>query len=195
MDSSAPELDLLAALSWIDLTALSIVLVFFVIGLFRGFVWQFSRIVTLVLAYVAAGLYGDPVAARMDSWFPQNSDPRLPLYIAYFCVFLIVLVVVSILAHFVEKLVNKSGLSFYNRIGGGILGIGTGACVVLAMLATVIMFFATGSNVVEAAQRSRSMAVSQGALEFLGTVVPQPVREVFGVEAESPSAAPESRQR
>jgi len=189
MNSSQPDAGILATLGWIDLTAIAVLLVFFVLGLFRGFVWQVSRIMTLVLAYVAAGMYGQNVADRIQSWFPANAHPQLPLYIAYFCVFLVVLVLVSLIAFFVEKLVNRTGLSFYNRMGGGMLGIATGACVVLAMLASIMMFLGSGSSVVQAAQSSRSMQVSKKALQVIQNVVPEPVLDVFGV-AHSTTAKP-----
>ncbi|MEM7199345.1 MAG: CvpA family protein [Planctomycetota bacterium] len=184
-----PQSEVLASLSWIDLTALAIVLVFFVLGIFRGFVWQFSRILTLVLAYFAAGRWGNPIAARIDAWFTEGVDPRLPLYIAYFGVFVVALVLVSLLTLLLQKLVYSTGLSFYNRLGGGVLGLGTGACVVLALLAAVLMFFANGSEVVQAAQSSKSMELSQRALDVLGDLVPAEVREVFGMAA-PPEAPP-----
>lgn len=182
MQTSSPDPGVLASLGWIDLTALAILLVFFVLGLFRGFVWQIGRIVTLVLAYAVAGMYGGEVAARIDVWFDDGVPANLPLYIAYFTVFMAVLVVVSLLAHFAEKLVHRTGLSFYNRMGGGLLGVGTGVCVVMALLAGILMFLGSGSSIVQAAQSSRSMRVSKNLLEALGGVVPAPVLEVFGVE-------------
>ena len=184
MESSTPEPGLLATLGWVDLTALAILLVFFVLGLFRGFVWQAGRIATLLVAYVTAGLYGQAVADRISTWFGEQAPANLPLYISYFFVFLVVLIIVSIIAFFLEKLVTKTGLTFYNRVGGGVLGIGTGACVVLAMLAVIMMFFTSGSGIVQAAETSRSMTVSKRALEMLGNTVPEPVLQVFGMQPE-----------
>lgn len=192
MDSSSPEAGVLASLGWIDLTAIAVLLVFFVLGLFRGFVWQISRIVTLVVAYFVAGRYGEEVAARIRDAFPEGIDPQLPLYIAYFCVFLAVLVVVSMVAYFIERLVQRTGLSFYNRVGGGVLGIGTGACVVVALLAGILMFLATDSQIVQAAQSSRAMQASRRTISVLGAVVPDPVRELFGLEQGEPD--PEENQ-
>lgn len=181
MDSITPDPGLIASLSWIDLTALAIMLVFFILGLFRGFVWQASRILTLVVAYIAAGLYGQVVADRITGWFGPSAPESLPLYISYFFVFLAVLIVISIIAHFLEKLISKTGLSFYNRVGGGVLGVGTGACVVLALLAVVMMFCASGSGIVQAAATSKSMNFSKTALRMMGEVVPEPVLDVFGM--------------
>ena len=181
MQTSSPDPGILGSLGLIDLTAIAILVVFFVLGLFRGFVWQMSRILTLVMAYVAAGVYGHEVAAKIGEWFPSNTSNELPLYVAYFTVFLIVLVLISLLASFLERLLEESGLSMLNRVGGGVLGLGTGAFVVVGLLAGLLMFTAEDSTAVAAAQRSRSMDVSRRTIEVLGDVVPPPVREVFGL--------------
>ena len=159
-------------LSWVDLTAIAIVIVFFVLGLFRGFVWQVSRILTLVLAYLAAVLWGHDVADQIRGWFGEGADEALPFYVACFLIFLGVLVVVSVIAYFVQKLVQKTGLSFYNRVGGGVLGLATGALVVMALLTAVFMFFGTQSGIVEAADRSRSAELSRDALGAASDVLP-----------------------
>ena len=179
---SQPQADpgLFASLGWFDITALAILLLFFVLGLFRGFIWQLSRIVTLVLAYVAAGAWGPRLRDATLNWYSTNTqETELPLYVAYFVIFLGVLIVVSVLAHFLEKLITKSGLSFYNRLGGGVLGVATGAAVVLAMLSAVFMFFGSEGNVVKAARSSKSLEYGRRVIDFLGDVVPQKIRQVF----------------
>jgi membrane protein required for colicin V production len=177
----ALEPGLLASLGWVDLTALAILIVFLVLGLFRGFVWQISRILTLVVAYVVAGVYGETIAGSLRRMI-SGINEDLALYIAYFAVFVVVLIVVSVIAYFLEKLVDRTGLSFYNRIGGGVLGVVTGAALVLALLFAVFAFFGAGSGVVDAARRSHSMTVSQRTLTALGDMVPAKVREVFGLD-------------
>lgn len=159
-------------LGWVDLTAIGIVVVFLVLGLFRGFVWQVSRILTLIVAYLAAVLWGNDLAGEIRGWFGEGADEALPFYVACFLIFLGVLVVVSVLAYFVQKLVQKTGLSFYNRIGGGVLGLATGALVVMALLTAVFMFFGTQSGIVEAADRSRAAGLSRDALGAAADVLP-----------------------
>jgi uncharacterized membrane protein required for colicin V production len=192
----APEPGLLASLGWVDLTALAILIVFFILGLFRGFVWQISRILTLVTAYVVAGVYGETIAGSLRKMV-SGINEDLAVYIAYFAVFVIVLIVVSVIAYFLEKLVDRTGLSFYNRLGGGVLGVVTGAALVLALLFGVFAFFGAGSNIVEAARRSHSMTVSQRTLTALGDMVPAKVLEVFGLQqpAEDPAPGPGPGER
>lgn len=177
----------LSELGWVDLTALAVLLVFFVLGLFRGLVWQVSRILTLLLAYFAAGQYGDDVAAEIRDWFsPELAAQNVHVYLAYVLVFVAVLILISVVTYFVEKLVERSGLSFYNRLGGGLLGIVTGACVVLALLAGIVMFLGKDASVARAARSSRSMEIGQRILQVLGDAVPPEIREVFGLPPAKP---------
>jgi membrane protein required for colicin V production len=177
-----PEPGLLEQLGWIDITAIAILAVFLILGLFRGFIWQLSRIVTLVLAYVCAGAWGGALAVEIRPWFASDLPPELPLYIAYFAIFLLVLIVVSVITHYLDKLVERSGMSFYNRVGGALLGIATGAAIVIAFLGTILMFFGREGSVVQAAEKSRSLQYSRRALQGLGTLVPSELRQAFGLE-------------
>lgn len=172
----------LQALGWVDITAVAIVLVFSILGLFKGLVWQVSRIATLVVAYVLSAMYGPDVGNWIFHGSPQGADEQLPLYVAYIAIFIVVLVVLSLLALLLNKLVEKAGLTFYNRVGGGVLGVGTGALVVLLMLGIVFMFFPQGSGVVVAARSSQSAEYGRLAVDMMGTLVPDGVREIFGAE-------------
>lgn len=189
----------LGNLGWVDLTALALLAVFFVLGLFRGFVWQVSRIVTLVLGCLVAARLGPGFAGRLAGWFQEaRANPELALYIAYFAIFLVVLLLVSFVAYFVQKLVAKIGLSFYDRLGGGVLGIGTGALVVVVGLTLVLTLFASmfgsGHQVVQAARRSQALHLSQLTLRELGDLVPAPIRTALQLEGAGATASrPDSR--
>ncbi len=186
----------LASLGWIDITALGIVLVFFVLGLFHGLIWQVSRIITLILAYLISGAYGGLVASKIQPWFNADLSADIPRYAAYAVVFVAVVIVVSLIAYFIEKLIERAGLSFYNRIFGGVLGVITGGCIVLALLAGLQMFFGPNSSIVQAARNSHSMSMSKSTLALLGEKVPVDIRKAFGMapetSAEPTPAAPEN---
>ena len=176
----------LELLGWIDRTALAVLLVFFVIGLFKGLIWQVSRIAILVVAYAIAGRYGaslgaflarTPALGGKDDPGPIDT-PDTTLYLAYVLVFLAVLVVLSLVAMMLQKLAAKAGLGFFDRLGGGVLGVATGACVVLFGLSVVHMFF-RGSELALAAESSHSLRLTRQAIGMLGTTVPDDLRSVF----------------
>lgn len=176
-------------LGWVDRTAIAVLVVFFVIGLFKGLIWQVSRIVILVAAYGIAGRYGAAVGDLLartpavgGSAGPGPVDtPDTTLYLAYVLLFLAVLVVLSLLAMLVQKLAAKAGLGFFDRLGGGVVGVATGGCVVLFGLFVVHMFF-RGSKLAEAAEASHSLRLSRRAIDWLGQTVPDDLRSVLALQ-------------
>jgi uncharacterized membrane protein required for colicin V production len=204
----------LQTLGWVDHTALAVLGVFFVLGLFKGLIWQVSRIAILVAAYVVAGRFGSALAelltphsaaaAGTNVAAPSGGSPAVPgsiadltngvaavppapdapsdttLYLAYVLLFVAVLIVLSLLAIVLRKLAAKAGLSFFDRLGGGVLGVATGACVVLFGLFVVHMFF-QGSQLAIAAHGSHSLRLSKRAIDWLGDKVPDALREVLAL--------------
>lgn len=181
-------------LGWIDLTALGVLLVFVVIGLWKGFVWQVSRVAILLVAWFLAGRFGPPLGDRLLSWLVTN--PGTPdqqntfLYVGYVLVFLGVLVSLSLLSLLVQKLVKSAGMTFFDRLGGGVVGIGTGACVVLLLLCLVYMFVPQ-SQLAHAADTSISLRCSQWMVDRCGKTLPDPIRQVFKLEPLQPAAPPQ----
>ena len=186
------------------MTALGVILVFFVLGLFKGLIWQVSRIVILVSAYFVAGQFGHDVAAMLGAR-PAPASPAgsvgdgtpagpaentvttkvdTTLSLAYCLLFVAVLVVLSLLAIVIRKLAHKAGLGFFDRLGGGVLGVATGACIVLAGVFGVNMFFPQ-SELARAAGESHSMRLSQRAIELLGSSVNDDLRAVLHIEGSS----------
>ncbi len=181
-------------LGWVDHTALAVVLVFFVLGLFKGLIWQISRIAILVLSYVAAGRFGSAVGAWLTRTPAVGGQPVPPdagpaavpatpettLYLAYVLIFLVVLIALSLLSILVQRLAQKAGLGFFDRLGGGVLGVATGACVVLFGLFVVHMFF-RGSQLANAAESSHALRLSRRAVDLLGVQVPDELRTVIAL--------------
>jgi membrane protein required for colicin V production len=187
--TQAPELlQQLQHLGWVDHTALAVLLVFFVIGLFKGLIWQVSRVAILAVAYVAAGHFGAGVGAWLartpavggDAQRAAADAPETTLYLAYVLIFLVVLVVLSLLAMLLQRLAQKAGLGFFDRLGGGVLGVATGACVVLFGLFVVNMFFG-GSQLAQAAESSHALRLSRRAIDLLGEGVPDELRTVIAL--------------
>ena len=181
----------LQALGWVDHTAIAVLLVFFVLGLFKGLIWQVSRIGILVVAYFVAGRFGHDVAGMFSSKPPAQmaaeamaerglADGEATLYLAYVLLFLAVVIVLSLVAMLIKKLADKAGLSFFDRLGGGVLGVATGACVVLALVFVVEMFFPE-SKLAQAAESSHSMRFSQQAIDWLDSMVNDDLRTVLSL--------------
>ena len=193
----APTADAVVAslqhLGWIDITALTVLLVFFVLGLFKGIVWQVSRVVILAAAYTLSARLGQPLAELLLRWTHSGPNPptedqqQTAFYIGCVLLFVGVLVVLSLFALLLQKLINKAGLGFYDRLFGGVLGVGSGAIVVLFLLTAVYMFFPQ-SGVAAAATSSHSLELSRKAVDLMGPVVPDELRRVFPHEGAAAGA-------
>ncbi|MEC7585124.1 MAG: CvpA family protein [Planctomycetota bacterium] len=188
------------ALGWVDVTALSVLGVFFILGAFKGFLWQVSRVGILVLAYIGAVELAQPVAGfllRMTQSPGEvltQQEVDASFYIACVLVFLTILISLTLVATLLQKLIKKAGLSFFDRLGGGLVGVGTGAFVVL-LLMMLLQMFLPDARVTMAAERSQSMRLTRNAIEMLGNVVPPEVKQLFvGPEDAPPDADPEGGQ-
>lgn len=163
LEAAAPSI--FDKLELIDYIAMLVLGVFFLLGLVKGFWWQFSRIATLVAAWFLALAYGKDGEAIVVEWFdPAASPSELPLFLSYVCIFIVTVVVLSIVSRLLQKVIEGTGLSFYNRAGGAVLGLGTGAIAVIAVLAG-ITFLDKNSAIVKAADRSLTMDYSRKTLE------------------------------
>ncbi len=181
----------LDSVEWIDWTAMVLLGVFFLLGLFKGFWWQFSRIATLLAAWFLAGRFGPDGQAVVSEWFDPSSSPsELPLFLSYVFIFVLTVVVLSVIAMLLHKLIKDSGLSVYDRLGGAILGLGTGAVGVIVLLAGIKMFVPESMSLVQAADRSRTMSYSRQTLAFplVKKAVPQPMLVLFEIEPPRPGA-------
>lgn len=176
-----------AVFGWVDQTALAVLAVFFVLGLFKGLIWQVSRIGILAVAYVVSGRYGQEVGAWLHrpattggagTAVGPTDTPETTLYLAYVLIFLAVLIALSLLALLLQRLAAKAGLTFFDRLGGGLFGVLTGAFVVLFGLFAVNMFLPDG-KIAEAAQQSHSLRYGRQAIDWLGDHVDDELRRVL----------------
>jgi membrane protein required for colicin V production len=166
----------LASIGWFDWSAIAVVAVFLVIGLWKGFAWQLGRLAILVLAYAVPVLFGRSAGEAISGLFPADSDPELPVHVASAVLFIGVLTLVSVVVWVLRRVVEHSPLSMGNRVAGAVTGGVFGALLVLAMLTFSHMFGADG-GLARAAERSESARVSRQALEIVETLLPADMAE------------------
>ena len=181
----------LLTLGWIDKAALGVLLAFFVLGLFKGLVWQVSRIGILVFSYMVAGRFGHEIAGFLDDGeslppagdgadaaaiAATNGPVESSVYLAYCLIFITMLVILSLLSILLKQFIVKAGLGFFDRLGGGVFGVATGAVVVLFGVLVLHMFSAPNGDLVRAAQKSHAMDFSRRAIAVLGGAVDDNLR-------------------
>lgn len=166
----------LSAVSWVDWTAIAVLLIFAVLGLARGAVWQLTRAGILVLAYLLAIVAGPHVAELARSMFSADHG-RAHDYVAFITVFLAVVVAAGVLAWLLQRMSESTELSRANRLVGAGAGVLTGGLIVLALLTGVQMLHdwtGGGAGVVRAAEQSRAEAVGRDVLRAAERALPSP---------------------
>lgn len=139
------------SLGWIDWAFLAVVGVSIVVGVLRGLLFEVMSVLGWVVAYVAAHAFGPWASA----WLPVGSPGSwLDAAAGFVAVFLAVLVVWSLLAWVIRRLIQASPLSPLDRLFGALFGLLRGLLVALVV--------ATGVNLTPLAQ-SASWQASHGA--------------------------------
>jgi len=114
-----------------DYTVIVIVGSSVLFGVIRGLAREVLSLAAWVTAFVAANLLA-PQAARV---MPQAmASEEIRLLVGYTCVFLAVLVALSVLANLASKLVKIAGLGVADRVLGGMFGLARGLLVVMVVV-------------------------------------------------------------
>lgn len=191
---TGPKVNSLDTLSWIDWAAMTVVAVFLILGLFRGFLWQASRFVSLILAFVLAGEFAEPFSDVLATRLSGVGDSA-SYYLAYALIFIGTVVLLSVLTKMVERLVHKMELGFYDHVGGGLLGAATAAGLIIAALGLAYRVLPDGHFVSEA-RASKTHDVSRFVVERIG--LPDEIQKLYmapGLNEEDLRSVLELRRR
>ena len=114
-------------MTWIDYAVIAIVGISILFSVFHGLVREILALVSWVVAFVVAQMYASEVAALLPAAF---DNPSLRLFAGFLGVFLVILIVTTLLAVLVSKLVKSAGLGFADRALGAVFGLVRGLAIV-----------------------------------------------------------------
>lgn len=118
-------------MNWADWAILGVLLVSSLISIKRGFVKEALSLVTWVLAFIVAVLFGD----RLAVLFSELIDtPSLRDVVAFFLLFAATLIVGAMVNYLIGELVRMTGLTGTDRLFGMLFGLARGLVVVMALL-------------------------------------------------------------
>ncbi len=123
---------------WLDYFLLAIVLLSAIFGLWRGLVREIVAVLTWIVM-VLAMLYYAPILA--PNLHIVTTSPVAQRYLSYIILFVVIFVLGWLLGRLVNGLVMVSGLSFINRILGGVFGLIRG----LIILLLIVYFVSLGA--------------------------------------------------
>lgn len=109
-------------MNFIDISFLLIISIFFLRGLFRGFVIELTSLLGLILGYLIAITYMNVLSTFLLMYFPA-----IPQAAANIVSFAIIFIITNIVLRFIASVVTRSLrfalLGWLNRLLGGIAGL------------------------------------------------------------------------
>ena len=165
---------------WLDKVGLVLLVLFSVLGFWRGLWWQVIRMAGFVGAFAAARLLSPKVEPYLTDTF-NITDPRFSQGLAWVVLFLLGLVVAVLLGRLGNKLLESLKLGLVNRFAGFVAGALTGLAIHAAFLA-VLSLFAPPTWLNEQLQESVSAEVLAQLAERWPVIVDQEQGQWIGNE-------------
>jgi membrane protein required for colicin V production len=119
------------SLNWVDWVIIVVLMLSTLISLWRGFVREALSLAAWVVAFLAASVFADPVAALLSDIIKNVTGRYI---VAYVVLFVGVLVLGTIVNALMAKLIRVSGLSGLDRLLGTIFGFTRGLIIVLVVV-------------------------------------------------------------
>ncbi len=123
---------------WIDLVGMGIVLLFFILGLRHGLVWQVTRLIGMLVAVTLARSLSPEFVPQVES--ALSLPTKACQGIVWFLVFLATLLITAGIGLIGRRALEAVHLGPMDRMGGGVAGAATGVilhCAVLVLLTSV----------------------------------------------------------
>ncbi|HSN38973.1 MAG TPA: CvpA family protein [Burkholderiales bacterium] len=114
-----------------DYAVLVIVGLSIVLSMVRGLVREILALLAWVVAFVIANLFGGKLAVLLPDAIPGE---ELRLLAGFAGIFIAVLLLMSLAAMVVSRMVKSAGLAVEDRILGGVFGLARGALIVLVLV-------------------------------------------------------------
>ncbi len=142
-------------------------------GAMRGAVSQLFGIAGLLAGFVLASNYYEAVALKLSQAFPQLPAAEA---VSFGTLFFLSWLCIAIVGFWVSRLVQLSGLAFWDRAWGGILGAGKAFLFSVVIVSFLTMTLSTGSSLL------KDSLVAPYALEsaqWLMRVAPENLRSLL----------------
>jgi membrane protein required for colicin V production len=116
-------------MTWLDYAVIGVFAASLVVGAWRGLVREVLSILGWVIAFLAANLLAGPLGPFMPQAIPS---PELRVAAAYVAIFVSSLIVTTLLALLISRIVKATGLGGVDRMLGVLFGAARGVLIVMA---------------------------------------------------------------
>lgn len=154
-----------------DLIMLSVLVLATLFGAWKGLAWQVASIASIVVSFIVACQFREPVAALLRASPPWNT------FLAMLILFLGCSLTIWIAFRFVSELIERVKLKEFDRHAGAVLGLARGIlwCVIITLFAVTLL----GQSQQRAIVDSRSGYYIAMLLDRARGVMPDELREVL----------------
>jgi len=178
----------------VDILVLGTVALGLAVGLFRGFLLQFTGLAAIIGGLFLADRYHGRLRPIVDKLVTSDHNPA----IAFVVIVLFTVLTVAGISRLCRGLIEKLELGAYDRLLGGAFGALKGAVICAGILLTLVTFAADGGSIENAIGASRAGPVLWSAMDRVAEILPdnvgQPVRGFLEKNhlplAPPPAAAP-----
>jgi membrane protein required for colicin V production len=156
---------------WLDIVLAIILAAAFMAGLIKGLVKEVVGIMAVLLGFIVAARYYARVAGFLGKYI---HGPAVAKFLGFILIFLVVLIVGSIIAALVSKLM-VGPLRFFNHVLGGIIGFLEGI-LICGVLVFALLVFPINK---EALSNSKLAPYCYGLTKAMVHLIPQDLKNQF----------------
>ncbi len=121
---------MLASLTWTDYGIIGVLALSALVSLLRGFVRETLSLLAWLLSFWVAFTFFREVAVHM----PWISVPSIRIAVSFILLLVTTLILGAVVNYLIGQLLDKTGLTFADRMLGMIFGLGRGALIVAVLV-------------------------------------------------------------
>ena len=159
----------------IDIVFLLIILLFFILGYRKGFVFEFFGIFIVILSIYLAGFLF-PVAEKL---FVSGDDVFVQRFKIFMYLLAAVFIILFVILNLFKKFLKLIKLKRLDNILGGLLGLLKGSLVVFVAFIVILLVSKTNENVKKATKESMSVNLISSYLYAYSEIFPGFIRDFF----------------
>ncbi|MGI6073907.1 MAG: CvpA family protein [Fermentimonas sp.] len=124
-------------MNWFDLVVGILLIVALLKGYRKGFVYQLVGLAIVVLSAIFGGKLADYILPEVHKLLDISANNARVL--SFVLAFALIAVVISLIGRMIQKFIDFAFLSFFNRLLGGLIAVGTMMFVLSIILNLVLM--------------------------------------------------------
>jgi membrane protein required for colicin V production len=161
----------------LDIGILSVAAIFFIRGIFRGFVYELITVIGLILGYIISITYLSLLAGFILTFFPSIPQSIVNI-VSFFILFVGTNLILRLVANLLTKTLKIAMLGWLNRLLGGCTGM-LKSLIIMSIMVFVINLIPFSSSLLEKIEVQTS--VLYPALELLGPRLYEEIQSLTGI--------------